>query len=69
MERYGTNGGFDAYDSNGDGVIDPDEWRRGNARMEFSALDTNKDYKISREEWVGRSLGAVSHLHGLHHGG
>ena len=27
--RYGTMDGFSEYDLNGDGVIDPDEFRRG----------------------------------------
>lgn len=29
--RYGTDDLFDEYDTNGDGVIDPEEWLRGTA--------------------------------------
>ena len=54
--RYGTADGFDEYDANGDGIIDPDEWRRGNQRKAFRTMDRNKDAKISREEWIARCV-------------
>lgn len=53
--RYGTDEGFSDYDTNGDGVIDPEEWRQGQDMKEFRVMDTDKDQKVSRAEWIARS--------------
>ena len=49
IARYGSDAGFDQYDLNGDGIVDPDEFRQIKAaEIDFRHLDANKDGKITR---------------------
>jgi len=53
--KYGTDANFDAYDANGDGIIDADEFIAGSmAKGEFQKMDIDNDGKISKAEWIAR---------------
>jgi len=53
--QYGNTKGFDAYDLDGDGVVDADEFRACKAaEIDFGRIDTNQDGKVDRDEWIAK---------------
>ena len=54
MPNYGS-GYTGRYDTNGDGIIDADEYIAGNAAAkEFAQGDINHDGKLTRLEWIAK---------------
>ena len=46
IARYGSDEGFDEYDLDGDGFVDPDEFRKGQAaERKLTAMDTKTGTK------------------------
>lgn len=57
---------FKSYDSNGDGVISPEEFRdKGGQEQTFTELDTNQDKRLSNDELVKLGAQPQSSLNGM----